>query len=415
VRTAVAAVLVAALGTAGFVYRDQAYRYATHLKGSPTSTEAWEPLPTEGQDLHLVMAGDIGDSGSRLTASAVAVAALDGRQPFDGLVLLGDNVYPAGDPAGLQDTVFGPFAPVLAHAPLYAVLGNHDVMDGHGDAQAAALGMPGRWWAEHLGDVLLVGVDSTRPDDAAQRAWLERTLADAIEPWRIVLLHHPPYSAGYQGSDLAVRAAFTPLFERYGVQLVVSGHDHDYQRSVPIDGVTYVVSGGAAGSRRTGEEDFTAVSFSWHHVVELGAYADRLVVRAVNQDRRVADEATIRATPAGAEEREGQRGSALLRRLPVRQLPTLGGRHGHRHGLRLAGHPVMPEERLHPAYPGAAAQPVKRQRVWLNGPLPKPSTLMGATRKTRAGPTSSGRTDSGLWRKVPSTTSKCHTAPYLAR
>ena len=87
-----------------------------------------------------------------------------------------------------------------------------------------------------------------------------------------------------------------------------------------------------------------------------------------------------------------------------------------------AGRPDQVGPWLHPAqhlskppvYP-RRRQPVKRQRVWLNGPLPKPSTLVGATRKTWAGPMSSGRTDSGLWRNVPSTTSKCHTAPYLAR
>jgi 3',5'-cyclic AMP phosphodiesterase CpdA len=213
-------------------------------------------------------------------------------------VLLGDNVYPSGDPARLPDTVFGPFAAVLDHAPLHAILGNHDVKDGNGDAQADALGMPGRWWAEHLGDVLLVGLDSTTPDDADQRAWLEHTLATATEPWRIVLLHHPPYSAGYQGSNDEARAAFSPLFERYGVQLAVSGHDHDYQRSEPIDGVTYLVTGGAAGTRRTGEDDFTAVSFSWHHFVELAVYPDHLVVRALNQELRIADDASIPLGPA---------------------------------------------------------------------------------------------------------------------
>jgi hypothetical protein len=108
-------------------------------------------------------------------------------------------------------------------------------------------------------------------------------------------VHHPPYSAGYQGSSKDVRAAFSPLFERYGVQLVLSGHDHDYQRSVPIGGVTYVVTGGASGTRRTGEDDFTAESFSWHHFTEVAVFADRIVVRAVNQDLRVADEATIQS------------------------------------------------------------------------------------------------------------------------
>jgi hypothetical protein len=116
----------------------------------------------------------------------------------------------------------------------------------------------------------------------------------ATERWRVVVLHHPPYSAGYQGSSTDVRRTFAPLFERYGVQLVVSGHDHDYQRSVPIHGVTYVVTGAASATRRTGDSGFTAASFSWHHFVELAVDADRLVIRAVSQDARVADTAVLR-------------------------------------------------------------------------------------------------------------------------
>jgi 3',5'-cyclic AMP phosphodiesterase CpdA len=290
-------VVVLALVAAGLgvLYRDQVVRYATRLKGSPTETVAWTPFPAgEQPELHLAVAGDIGDNGDRLDATARAVAELDARQPVDALALLGDNAYPRGDPRTLHDTVFVPFGDLLdGGADLLAVLGNHDVMQGHAAGQVAALGMPGRWWARHEGHVLVVGLDSTRAGDPDQRAWLERTLASATEPWRIVMLHHPPYSAGYQGSDEDVRRAFVPLFERYGVQLVLAGHDHDYQRSVPINGVTYVVTGGAAGTRRTGEAHFTAVSFSWHHFVELAVFPDRIVLRAVNQDLRVADDAVI--------------------------------------------------------------------------------------------------------------------------
>jgi 3',5'-cyclic AMP phosphodiesterase CpdA len=287
----VVALVIAAVG---LVYHDQLVRYATHLKGSPTHTVAWEPFPADDPpELHLALAGDVGDSGSRLRSTAATVARIDDVQPLDGLVLLGDNVYPSGEPARLRDTVFTPFADVLDHVPLFAVLGNHDVKQGHAAGQVTALGLPGRWWAHDFGDVLLIGLDSNLADDPAQRHWLAETLAGATERWRIVVLHHPPYSAGYQGSDLDARRAFVPLFERYGVQLVVSGHDHDYQRSNPINGVTYIVTGGAAGTRRTGADAFTAVSFSWHHFVELAAFGDRLVIRAVNQDRRVADEAVL--------------------------------------------------------------------------------------------------------------------------
>ncbi|HEX6425340.1 MAG TPA: metallophosphoesterase [Acidimicrobiales bacterium] len=295
VMVALVAVVALVVAAVGLLYHDPIYRYLTHIKGSPTETAAWAPLPDgEAPDLHLAVVGDVGDGGRRIDATGAAVARLDDRLPVDGLVVVGDNVYPSGNPAGLARTVFEPFAPVLDHAALYAVLGNHDVKRDNAVGQVAALGMPGRWWAEHLGDVLLVGLDSNVVDDPAQRAWLEETLASATERWRIVVVHHPPYSAGYQGSSTDVRDAFAPLFERYGVQLVLSGHDHDYQRSVPIGGVTYVVTGGASGTRRTGEDDFTAVSFSWHHFTEVAVFPDRIVVRAVNQDLRVADEATIR-------------------------------------------------------------------------------------------------------------------------
>ncbi|HEX5614066.1 MAG TPA: metallophosphoesterase [Acidimicrobiia bacterium] len=294
--TVVVGLLVASLLLVALPYRRQIVSYLTHWKGSPTHTVAYVPFdPAAEAALHIAVLGDVGDSGSRLAATADAVARIDGSDPFDSVLLLGDNVYPAGDPKRLQTTVFQPFAPELDHgAALLAILGNHDVRDGHADSQVAALGMPGRWWARTFDDVLVVGLDSNATDDPDQLAWLEETLAASAARWKIVAVHHPPYSAGYQGSDHGVRDRFSPLFARYGVQLVLSGHEHDYQRSVPIDGVTYVITGGASGTRRTGERDFTAVSFSWHHFVDLHVFADRAVLRAVNQSGRVADEFVLR-------------------------------------------------------------------------------------------------------------------------
>jgi hypothetical protein len=293
VRRLAVLVVLAIVATAGLgfaLYRRQVISYLTHLKGSPTRTEPYVPFPADDRpELRIAVAGDVGDSGRRLDATADAMARSTGDDPFDVLLLLGDNVYPSGDPTKLPTTVFGPFAAVLGGgAELLAVLGNHDAPNG--DAQLAALGMPGHWWSVQHGDVLIVGLDSNRPDDPTQIAWLEETLRESTATWKIVALHHPPYSAGYQGSSMRARRAFVPLFERYGVQLVLSGHDHDYQRSKMINGVTYVVTGAAAGTRRTGDSSFTAVSFSWHSYVELGVYPDRLIGRVLNQDDRIADQ-----------------------------------------------------------------------------------------------------------------------------
>lgn len=301
-RVIIAAAIAVALVTSALVslYGRQILSAASHLTGSPTSTKPIEQFPPgQAPELRLAVLGDVGYANDREHRTAAAVFEAGRGDPYDALVLLGDNVYPSGDPARLDETVFTPFGDVLGSgAQLLAILGNHDVKQDHADAQIAALGMPGPWYARQVGDVTFVALDSNRPNDPQQRAWLEGILAAAKTTWKIVALHHPPYSAGYQGSSIAAREAFSPLFEKYGVQLVLSGHEHDYQRSLPINGVTYVVSGGAADTRRTGREEFTAVSGSWHHFVDLSVFSDHLLLRAVNQRLRVFDEWSI-ASAAG--------------------------------------------------------------------------------------------------------------------
>lgn len=292
----IVAVVVTATLLAGILtYHRQIWSYLTHRKGGPTQTEPYEPPAASPRPvLRLAGIGDIGDSGGALDATADAMADIGEESPFDVLLILGDNVYPNGDPERLPETVFQPFARVFDQgAILLAIVGNHDVRTGNGDAQMAALGMTGRWWSRQMGDVLIVGLDSTDPENPEQLDFLTRILEETDARWKIVALHHPPYSAGYHGSNTTVRRTFAPVFERYGVQLVLSGHEHDYQRSKEIDGVTYVVSGAGSGTRRTGEAGFTAVSWSSRHFVDITVYEDRLLLRAVDADRRVADETDI--------------------------------------------------------------------------------------------------------------------------
>lgn len=94
--------------------------------------------------VRIAAAGDIGIGDREERETAHAMASLPGR-PYDALVLLGDNVYPSGDPNRLDATVFGPFNDILDQgATLVAALGNHDVQYGNGPAQVDALGLPGR-------------------------------------------------------------------------------------------------------------------------------------------------------------------------------------------------------------------------------------------------------------------------------
>jgi len=243
---------------------------------TPIAMRSLEAQPS----VRLAAVGDVGTGSAEEWKVASQVASVAGSDPFDALILLGDNVYPDGNAERLEATVFEPFAPVLeAGTDLLAVLGNHD--EGYAAEQVQALGMHGRWYSTQIDSVLFIGLDSTDTDNPEQSAWLERTLGEATADWIIVGLHHPPFSAGTHGSDEDARDVFVPVFERYGVDVVLAGHDHDYQRSVPIGGVTYVVSGAGAKVRDTGTADFTVTSAAVLHFVEIAVWDDRLEMTAI--------------------------------------------------------------------------------------------------------------------------------------
>ena len=260
--------------------------------------------------LRLAVVGDVGHPSPELDATVAALVRASTVRRFDGLVLLGDNVYPDGDPSRVEEAVLEPFRPLLREGvPLLPVLGNHDVQASSGDDLVRLLGMPGRWYSLQLPPLLFVGLDSTRPHDGSQRAWLERTLACSNSAWTVVALHHPPYSAGWHGSDRSVRRAFTPLFRRFGVDLVLAGHEHDYQRSRPVRGTTYVISGAATHLRPTGQASFTAAAHSTHHFVDLRVVAGGLELRAVGHDGRVFDGVALSTRRAAFSAVEGYGGA----------------------------------------------------------------------------------------------------------
>lgn len=265
---------------------------------SPSGAVAASTRAATGQPaVRLVVAGDVGTADDQERRTAAAAAGRAGSRGWDALVLLGDNIYEHGDPHRAGDAVLEPFAPVLRPGvPLLAALGNHDTGSGNGPAQLEALGQPGPWFARRFGPLLLVVLDSNRPADPGQLAWLRRTLAKDDARWTVAAMHHPMRSASHHGSDLDSRHAFAGLFEEFDVQLALAGHDHDYQRSRVIDGTTYLVSGAAAKLRPTGSNADTVVSQSVRHFLDLSVYDDRLVVQAVDQSGATFDGVVI---PAG--------------------------------------------------------------------------------------------------------------------
>jgi 3',5'-cyclic AMP phosphodiesterase CpdA len=230
-----------------------------------------------------------GDSGSE-SDGQLAVRDQLARVPFDLMLHTGDIAYENGALEALEQSFFDVYGDYLRNVPVFPTSGNHDYRTAGADPFRRVFDLPEnggaagqeRWYSFDFGDVHFVALD-TEWELAVQSEWLERDLSANQLPWTIVYLHRPPFSSGEHGSNPEVRNAFVPLFERHGVQLVFAGHDHDYERTLPINGVTYVVTGGGGrGARSVGSSSFTAFSDATLHFVAGSVDGSSLVLHAID-------------------------------------------------------------------------------------------------------------------------------------
>lgn len=201
----------------------------------------------------------------------------------------GDNFYPHGVSNTTDKQWKTSFEDIYTGAhlqcPWYAVLGNHDY---RGTPQAeidytqtqARWRMPARYYTltERIDDntkVRFIFLDSnplvirnhnyysdmSGQDTVMQLRWLDSVLVHAKEKWKIVVAHHPIYSSNPRhGNSERLIALLKPKLEKYGVQLYLSGHDHDLQHQQPKGSVDYVISGAGSQTRRTSEHLTTKFS-----------------------------------------------------------------------------------------------------------------------------------------------------------
>lgn len=218
-----------------------------------------QPAPAAPDLISFAVIGDFGLAG----APAAAVAALVAAWAPDFVVTTGDNNYPDGAAATIDQNVgqyysafiapyHGQFGPGAAENRFWPVLGNHDWVVGYPDPYLNYFSLPGhgRYYSLERGPVALFALDSMpgEPDgwhaDSAQAAWLQEAMAASAAPWKIVTFHHAPFSSGHHGSADWMRWPFAA----WGARLVLSGHDHTYER-IHQDGITYIVNGLGGGAR----------------------------------------------------------------------------------------------------------------------------------------------------------------------
>jgi len=279
------------------------------------------PAPGTGRVSFLIF----GDSGTG-SAEQRTVASAMNLDPADLVLHAGDIAYGSTDGTGaasyatMQWWFFDTYEPWLRRRPFFPSMGNHDsrAANNWGEPYLNLFSLPAmggagpfpdhaeRYYSFDYGPVHFVALDTELAFQdparrAAQLAWLEADLAATAQPWKVAFFHRSPYSAGGEhGSELPVREAFGPIFERYGVQLSLSSHEHDYERTVPwrsgsgSQAVTYVVTGGGGGPLyAAGRDAWTAVSASEHHYLRVTIDGCVATLEAVRPSGTLLDSTTL--------------------------------------------------------------------------------------------------------------------------
>ena len=258
------------------------YVYSVLSDGAAAVPGTFTTAPTGRVPFRFTSFGDIGSGNPAWSKSSLnAITATSQIEQFNPVVHLlnGDLSYANVNQASMA-AVWADFAdntqPSAMNTPWMPALGNHEVEAGNGPlgylSYQTRYRLPGNrssqfngnWYAFQVGSVLFISLDnndvvyendggvylgtSTGPyllgySHGAQERWLERTLqqanSDPAVDWIVAYMHQPAMSTSTtgSGSDMGIRQTWMPLFYEYGVDLVLAGHDHDYERSYAVRGV----------------------------------------------------------------------------------------------------------------------------------------------------------------------------------
>jgi hypothetical protein len=253
-------------------------------------------LPNAPNSVKLAIIGDNGTGDRPEYEVGAQMAKSHATFRFDAVLMLGDNMYGRQEPADFVKKFEQPYKALLdAGVQFFATLGNHD---NQLNRYYKPYNMGGeRYYSFAKRNVRFFVLD-TDSLDPKQLAWLEDALQGSNDEWKICYFHHPLYSdGGTHGSAVELRVVLEPLFLKYGVSVVFSGHEHFYERITPQKGIHYFISG-AAGQLRRGDvvrSEFKAAAFDQDQsfmLVEI-AGAD-LYFQAVSRTGQVVDSGAIR-------------------------------------------------------------------------------------------------------------------------
>jgi hypothetical protein len=228
--------------------------------GGGDSSHFFVTSPTTAKPTRIWVLGDPGTVGSGQTLTRDAYYNFTGTRFTDLWLMLGDNAYDDGTDAEYQSAIFDFYPITLRQSVLWPTIGNHDTagavnpvkplpyhnifaLPQNGEAGGVPSGTED-YYSFNYGNIHFVCLDSmssARAPGSPMLTWLQNDLASNTKDWVIAFWHHPPYSKGSHNSDTEdelyeMRQNVVPILENYGVDLVLTGHSHAYERSYLLDG-----------------------------------------------------------------------------------------------------------------------------------------------------------------------------------
>ncbi len=224
----------------GTAYR---YRVGSPEKGAWSEYASFSTAPAAPDSFSFVYFGDLQAESKNF---GDLLASVGRRHPETAFAMLGGDIADIGGRRNLWDMFLSGAASELRRIPLAPAMGNHDFGDHPSDPATFALyfGLPaGRrpWDAANYsfryGNACFIVLNSRQRELKRQTGWLEEELRKAEEDgcvFKTVMVHYPVYNPKKNRNNATAQKRWTPLFDKYGVDLVLTGHDHSYLRSKPL-------------------------------------------------------------------------------------------------------------------------------------------------------------------------------------
>ena len=255
-------------------------------------------LPNADGSLKFLAFGDFGTGEAPQVQLVGQMTALHERFKYELVITLGDNLYGAQNARTYRMKFEIPYKPLIdAGVKFRASLGNHDNVN---QTKYELFGMDGERFYTYKApkqNVRFFALDSSSAT-AAQIEWLEKELKSSTDEWKIAYFHHPLYSsARHHGSTDSLRRAFEPLFIRYNVSVVMTGHDHVYERTKPQQGIIHFVAG-SAGKLRKGDLNRRSPFFEAGYDADLAFLAceiqgDNMFFQAISRTGAIVDSGVV--------------------------------------------------------------------------------------------------------------------------